>query len=612
VKRFQLVSSVAVALIVAGGALGLATPAFASPALASTVDDFTFSSFDGLYTLGTDAKGHSIMTVQETLVAQFPDFDQNRGIRRTLFTTYDGHPTALTIVSVTDETGTPRVYTEESTGDSVDVTIATDEFVYGEQTYVITYTLVDVTRFYADTKADELYWDTNGTGWPQSFDSVTATVEIDPELLPYLNGNVDASYGAEGAANKAVITATDTGYSFEATNLAAWENLTFAIGFEPETFVQRDTGFFVTPWPLVSLLGALGVLATITWAFITRRTKLRDAPGRGIVVPEYVAPKGVSIPLAAIILGRTTKITAAQIVALAVSGYLRVVDAAAAGAKPVYAIQFLTTEPVATNPRLAGRDNGPISADELEFLRALFGNDLVPGATYWLGQQNPAISTRMSNLVSRVRKETFTMGYRSKLPGQRLALIIVSAIVSGAIAFWGGVFSLPGGYGGAVPVVTLLLGLVPGFAICALVVNRKRLEQKGAELHEHLLGLRDYINWAEADRLNYLQSPQGAERTTVDATSPAQVVKLYERLLPYAILFGLDKQWTEVLGRYYDQTGETPGWFNGQDAFSMSTFMIGVNSITASAPASTTSSSGGSSGGSVSGGGGGGGGGGGV
>ncbi len=599
-------------MIVAGGALAASAPALAAPARAFTVDDFTFSSFDGLYTLGTDAAGHSIMTVQETLVAQFPDFDQNRGIRRTLFTTYDGHPVELTVVSVTDETGTPRLYTEESTSNSIDVTIANDAFVYGEQAYVITYTMVDVTRFYADTKADELYWDTNGTGWPQSFDRVTATVEIDPQLLPYLNGNVDATYGADGATTKATITATDTGYSFEATNLAAWENLTFAIGFEPETFVQRDTGFFVTPWPLVSLLGALGVLATIAWAFITRRTRLRDAPGRGIVVPEYVAPEGVSIPLAAIIVKRTTKITAAQIVALAISGYLRVVDSASAGAKPVYALQFLTTEPVATNPRLAGRGDGPISPDELEFLRALFGDELVPGATYWLGQQNPATGVRISNLVSRVTKETFTTGYRSKLPGRRLALIIVSAIVAGAVAFWGGIFSLPGGYGGAVPVVTLLLGLVPSFAICALVVSRKRLEPKGAELREYLLGLRDYINWAEADRLNYLQSPQGAERTPVDATSPDQVVKLYERLLPYAILFGFEKQWIDVLGRYYEQAGETPEWFTGHDTFSMSAFVIGINSIAASASSAASSSSGGSSGGSSSGGGGGGGGGGGV
>ena len=616
-------------MFASASALGLASPAFAAqpPRMAdasntvatvrANVDDFTFSSFDAVYSLSTDDAGYSIMTVQETLVAQFPDFDQNRGIRRLLVGNYDGHSTDLTLVSVTDGEGTPRPYTEATIGSDLELVIADENFVRGEQTYVITYTQRDVTKYYADTGATEFYWDVNGFLSPQPFDRVTATVEVDPALLPRLTGKADATYGVQGATNKASITETDTGYFFEASNLGPYENLTFAIGFEPDTFTQRDTGFFASVFPSLSLLGALGSLATIVWAFVVRRTKLRDAPGRGIVVPEYDAPRGVSIVLAAIIGNHTAKINAAQITSLAISGYLRVVDAGPAGGAPIYALQFLTTEPVATKPRVVGRDNDPINADELEFLRALFGNDLVPGATYWLKQRNPAVGLRITALVNRVRRETFTLGYRSKISLGLMLLISASTLVSGAVAFISGAASLNGGYGAGIPVITLLIGMVPWVVLCVMLLRRKKLEPKGVELRDHLLGLRDYINWAEADRLNYLQSPEGAERTTVDANSPSQVLKLYEELLPYAVLFGLDKQWTAELGRYYDQTATDPYWYTGPNGRDNLDFGAGIALVSASTwPSGSgrdsgsdySSSSGGSDGGSSSGGGGGGGG----
>lgn len=52
--------------------LGAATPASAD------VNDFQFTSFDGQYRLSTDAGGHSQLTTVETLVAEFPQSDQNQ------------------------------------------------------------------------------------------------------------------------------------------------------------------------------------------------------------------------------------------------------------------------------------------------------------------------------------------------------------------------------------------------------------------------------------------------------------------------------------------------------------------------------------------------------
>lgn len=67
---------------------------------------------------------------------------------------------------------------------------------------------------------------------------------------------------------------------------------------------------------------------------------------------------------------------------------------------------------------------------------------------------------------------------------------------------------------------------------------------KAFPIVDHLWGVRDYIELAEADRFAMLQSPEGAERTPL---GQLEVLRLNERLLPYAVLFGLEKQWAAEL-----------------------------------------------------------------
>ena len=139
------------------------------------------------------------------------------------------------------------------------------------------------------------------------------------------------------------------------------------------------------------------------------------------------------------------------------------------------------------------------------------------------------------------------------------------------------------------------------------------LTDEGLALRRYLAGLKMYIGVAEAERLQMLQSPEGAEKVKVDASDEKQLVKLYERVLPYAVLFGQEKEWSKQLGKYYEQVGEQPDWYNGQGAFNAAAFAAGMNSLssTVSSASDYSSTSGGSTGGGFAGGGGGGGGGGG-
>ncbi len=71
----------------------------------SGINDFTFASFTADYALTTDAEGLAQLTVTETFVANFPEFDQNRGIVRAIPRSYDNQPLNPAIVSVTNESG---------------------------------------------------------------------------------------------------------------------------------------------------------------------------------------------------------------------------------------------------------------------------------------------------------------------------------------------------------------------------------------------------------------------------------------------------------------------------------------------------------------------------
>ena len=211
------------------------------------------------------------------------------------------------------------------------------------------------------------------------------------------------------------------------------------------------------------------------------------------------------------------------------------------------------------------------------------------------------------------------MRKKSKLAGWLRFVAFVCGVGGVFISFWA-----DDNYGGSallnlqIPVIIVVAILCFGFSGAP-----ERRSQKGSEALEHLQGIRLYLTVAEADRIKVLQSPTGAERTRIDPNDPAAVVKLYEKLLPFAIIWGVEDQWSRTLGERYATTPVADDSLTRSLALSnLSSFSRGYTSSSfATTPPVTSSSSwsgsggssfsGGSSGGGSSGGGGGGGGGGG-
>lgn len=674
----------ALAILVLGFALGSPLAAAAAAPDSRSVDvghsvrtgveDFEFESYSADYYLGRNPSGHATLRTVETFVAKFPSFDQNRGMIRAIPNDYDGVPLHTDVQSVVDETGADVPYEETVNGGFTELALGTDDFVHGRTTYTITYTQQNVVRAFPDTGDDEFYWDTNGTGFPQPFGTVSARVHLDPSLTSYLTGNNACYRGAQGSGDTCEIThAPDVAgdlFTASVRGVGAYENLTVVIGFALGTFVQvpaevqpGDSGFpgDVTPflpgqsgsgwWLNAASIGSvllilLGTAFTVVWRFV----KPASAKGSGIIVPQYTPPRDLNLLEASEIIGRGSSGLPAQIVSFAVRGKLRILDYPVTGRGARYTLQLLGLDGLdpteldvmkaifgdsAIDHLARLQTSGILDDATMEVVAAFFEGDSgvadagLPriGAIQEVGVVDDAAATAIAAVRAAVRRSVTARGLlqkRSPLLGiLAAALMFVMAFVSMGL-FMVSVFFTDVNAWGIIGFVLAIFGCF----VCAGFAYRPAVPSAAGAVHrDYLLGIRDYLQLAEADRFRMLQSPEGAERVRaegLDIRQPAQRVKLYEKLLPFAVLWGVEREWTKELTILYGDTA--PDWFVSTGSFDATVFSSALGSIATSTIARATPStssgsswsgssggsfSGGSFGGGFSGGGGGGGGGGG-
>ena len=602
------IAAVALIAAVAFGALLTSPAALAAPphpapaAVASDVDDFTFDSLDADYTLTRAEDGTSELTVVETLVAVFPETDQNRGIRRQIPDTYNGQPLRARLVSITDENGAPRPSEVEDVDGVFSVVSRATDYVHGRQAYVLTYTLENVTWSFPDTGL-EFFWDVNGVDWAQPFGRVTARLHLAPELAAQLSGDAACYQGYQGATDacdsleRGVDADGNTVIRAEATGLGPNQTLTMAVGFDDGAFTTFDSSYLASPWGWLQALAGIAVAVAGGLGIRARRRGLADEPGRPTIIAEYTPPPIVDALESAVLLGKQPKAIPAEVLEQAVVGSLRIIE----GPRGWTGKAKLIAELV---------DPSRADGDGRMLLAGLFPRG-VPGEQYEFGKQDTRFSSVAQKILTAADRELEVRGMRRTVVAGTRGWPIALASVGLALAILFGVFALSASVQPAVPGIVIALAGV-AFVTVILLVARRPLTALGAETRDHLRGLEQFIAWAEADRIRMLQSPAGAERVPVDVNDPRQKLALYESLLPYAVVFGQERQWSRELAVLYSAVGAAgPYWYFGAGGFDASAFSSGIGSLSAAA-SSSSSTSGGSSGGGSAGGGGGGGGGGGV
>lgn len=572
-----------------------------APLARADISDFTFDSFDADMLLTRTPDGHAALEVTETIVARFPDEDQNKGIVRVIPDDYDGIPLHTEVVSVTDGNGSAVPYEVEESRREVRVLTGDDTYVRGVQTYVISYTQRDTIRSFVNTDADEFYRDINGTDGEQPFGEVSARLQVDAELADAaLDGAAACYQGPRGSTTRCDIAAsggvgTPLTWSARATDLGPGENMTIAVGFARGTFVPGEV--YRTPLEQFSVdnaptlagvsLGAVGLgVAGVGVALVARR-RGRDAEGRGVIVPEYGPPDDVDVLEGAELVQRARAGVPAAVLDTAIAGHLRIIDDPADPKKLI--LESVRTE--GATPLRRG------------VLTAVFGADAQPGTRVTLGPQNPDVATALQALPHAAAAELRRRGWTE--PPRHGRSIAAACLAIGAFVI--AVATLIVAAAGTSPawwqVAAIPVTVVTGILSFVLFRYRDRVTDAGAPARDHLRGLRDYLVLAEADRLRVLQSPEGAERRPVDPGDPTQVLHLYERLLPWAVVWGVEKEWAEALDTRVRETGDDLHWYAGSSGFSTAAFASTFSSLqSASSPVTSSSGSGSFSGGSFGGG----------
>lgn len=565
-------------------------PTHASP------NDFTFTSFNADYYIGKDAEGRSTLAVTETLKAEFPDIDQNHGIERALPARYNGHPLSLTIQSVTDANKAALKYTTYNSNDNTVVRIGdANSYVHGTQTYIIRYAMRDVTT--TQNGSQEFFWNINGTQWQQPFGTVSARVHLDPSIVADFDERTVCYTGAQGSTEQncqvGLLDETNTIAVISNESLQATENLSVAIGFKPDSFAA----YVAPPIPVwVYVVGAIITLLVIAtqiiapiwllrYAYRTWKKWGRDVNGRGTIIPEYSKPVGYSMPQNSIALNETVSPTAisATFIDLAIRGYLTINDM---GKKTFQSTIFdlKIIKPVDDLP-----------SEEKDVLRLLFGS-LAVGET----ASTKTHRSDASQKIAALQKSSYDNMVKQNL-------FLDNTAETAKLKIWGLIFTIGSFF------IAGFFSLLAGIITLIFVSKMPARTASGVSLRDHLLGNKLYMQVAETDRIQTLQSVTGAER--INTSDGNQIVKLYEKLLPLAIIFGIEKEWAKQFAAI--SSNYQPSWYNTANNSALNAALLGtsLSSFTSTLTYSTfaaPSSSGGSgfSGGSSGGGGGGGGGGG--
>jgi len=196
-------------------------------------------------------------------------------------------------------------------------------------------------------------------------------------------------------------------------------------------------------------------------------------------------------------------------------------------------------------------------ASEVAILEALFGRESASTRVRRFSSDSRALSRRVRAVLEREGQAGIAAGlFGTRLCTWPVVLLRIFAVGGVACSLFF-VLVACGQDGGAdwIALSAAATGLAAVIAVFFVApAPWRRFTAASAPLRAHLAGMREYIDLAEKEPLRFLQSVQGSlARADVSAHARAEGLErfqLNERLLPYAVLFGMERSWLRALGEH--------------------------------------------------------------
>jgi uncharacterized membrane protein YgcG len=600
--------------------------------------------------LKVDASG--LLMITETIEIYAAGDQIRRGIVRTLPLSgtdyrYKTVKTDYKVINV-KMNGQDSPYDTEKKQGSLYINVGDDSFLEpGWYTFQIMYTAEGQLGYFEDY--DELYWNVNGFGWVFRIASISAAVQI-PQEAEFLQSSCYTGYSGSTEQNCSTETLPDGRMIFRAENLASGQNLTIATGFTKGIVSLPPPPTFFEQFGLLIFTGIMTLVLLVYYIYTWQ--KYGVDPPKPTVIPEFNPPSDLS-PASMGMLHKGYfwgELISASIVHLAVNGYLRIEEKSKDQLFGLFkSTEFHLVKLKEEDDALPKEErklmqyfftNGNIAVIDGKFsshfksMYQAYMNSLVtehkPFLTqgsnwkFWLG---PVFIFIIYALVAR----SFDFGnYTSSnldfnlenVPILPLAIFFMVFIIISLIKKRGtnwlffsliGLLFLGGSYylfsksaislNNFILIVFIVFAVISFFTYIYLI---RRPSEEKLDLRARIDGFKRYLSAAEERQLQMFNPPK---------LTP----EVFEKLLPYAMAFKVDKIWGQkfqtLMERASLQNQHRTSWYSGSRAYSYGALGNHINrSLTNSINSSSgTNSSGGSgsSGGGSSGGGRGGGGGGG-
>jgi len=534
--------------------------------------------------------------VTETIVYQTGSLERH-GIYRDIRTSSSqGRKMQLSNITVTDEN--QAAYRFSTNADSSEVRIKIgdpDRTFSGVKTYVVKYNASNAVG-QTDT-FDEIYWNVTGNNWEIPIYGARAEI-----VLPQ---GVEATQSAcYFGPNRSTLQCDkpifeNGAYIFDESDrtFSTQEGLTVAVGFAKGIMPAYSIadGF----WDRFGsyILGGAIVLLTFLLCFAHWYKKGRDDRETGTIIPQYDIEGGLTpMEAAGIALEKiNAQQLSSQIIYLATHGYIKLVEEenVMLGFIKSKKYQFIELK----------SDYSALKKADKQLMTGLFqeSSSVTPS-----GQRVVTLEDLQNEFYTTAAKIEKTTADTLKAEGYYKNLGSLKGMSVGSIVgfifllIWASGFfgSIIGAIiGTALPIIVAVFLSVLIFGIFRYLSPSKT--HKGVAAKEQILGLKEYLQIAEKDRMEFHNAPERRPET-------------FEKLLPYAMALGVADVWAKEFEDIYTAA---PGWYQGPHgaAFNVIAFNTSLNAFSAAAVTSMASSphSSGSGGGGFSGGGGGGGGGGG-
>jgi len=282
--------------------------------------------------------------------------------------------------------------------------------------------------------------------------------------------------------------------------------------------------FFMTNSLILLLFFILLSLMWWRWWFFGRDPKMDDT-----IVPYYDIPDNLSVlDTSAIVYGDLRmRDCSALLIQFAIKGYIKIEK----NDHGKYVLQ-----------RLVNYDDvqDKLTREEMYFLKSLFGIAHAK-KTVFLDDLRQQFYDVAIVLQEKVRERLKVEGYLTSSGEFEKKFLIGFGFFLVTIA-WQIVGDL-----GLLPLIVSILLLIIFILFAKAMTSRTK---KGVIMKRKILGFKMYLQTAEQDRIKF-------------HTAPKKNPKIFEKFLPYAMVFDLERRWAQQFSEIYTSA---PRWFWGEGA----------------------------------------------